>query len=129
MFDGRNFLHLLVVAPGQTGAFCLRVKESKRKMNQSELHWFYTGKAWRQLRKNLIASRGCKCERCGKLVLNDRDLIGHHTIELTTDNVNNPRISLNPELIKLWCFECHEKDKREKGLTEFDQDGLPYPPL
>jgi hypothetical protein len=42
-------------------------------------------------------------------VQDPKDIIGHHTIELDDTNVMDHTISLNPELIKLVCFDCHNK--------------------
>lgn len=98
-------------------------------MNDSPLHWFYISKNWRLFRKNLIAERGCRCQRCGKLVLNSRELIAHHIIELTEENVHDPMIALNPDNTEIVCFDCHELEKRDESVTEFDENGFPYPPL
>ena len=80
------------------------------------------------MKKILISERGCKCERCGRLVLESKKLIGHHKIELTEENVHDPMISLNPDLIELVCFDCHEDEKKRKGGARFDEDGYVISP-
>jgi len=42
-------------------------------------------------------------------------LIGHHTIELNEDNINNPAIALNPDKIEIICHSCHNKEHRRFG--------------
>ena len=80
-----------------------------------KLHQFYTSKAWRELSYNLKIARGGKCNRCGETLLDFSKLIGHHKKELTEDNVDNPEIALNPELIEIICHLCHNKEHRRFG--------------
>lgn len=47
------------------------------------------------------------CEHCGKPITKKYDCIGHHKIELTEDNVNDFKISLNPDNVSLIHFKCH----------------------
>ena len=94
---------------------------------------FYASKVWRDFRTGLIAERsiknGCKCEHCGKLMVEPSKMIGHHAEELTPENVNDYSISLNSELVELICYECHnEEHKRfgyEKGKQVFIIYGCP----
>ena len=74
------------------------------------LQSFYASTPWRQLRLKLIMERGNVCERCGKVITNTEEIIGHHTIELNDNNVRDHMISLNPDLIELVCFDCHNND-------------------
>lgn len=79
-------------------------------MAQSKLlQSFYASKLWRNLRLSLIMERGSICAHCGKVIVNPEEIIGHHTIELDDTNVLDHSISLNPELIELVCFDCHNK--------------------
>lgn len=76
---------------------------------------FYTSETWQTFRKNIIDERKDSegfnhCSVCGKPIVNKYDLILHHKIELTDDNVNNAEISLNPKLINIVCFACHNKE-------------------
>lgn len=74
------------------------------------LQSFYASKPWRELRLRLIMERGNKCQRCGKVIVNTIEIIGHHKVELDDKNVLDHMISLNPDLIELICFDCHNDD-------------------
>ncbi|MFC4389129.1 hypothetical protein ACFOZ1_15210 [Gracilibacillus marinus] len=94
------------------------------------LHSFYTSEPWRGFRLNLIIERGNICERCGERIARAKDIIGHHKIELTSENVHDYNISLNPKLIELVCFDCHNKDHRRFGYQGLKEVYLVYgPPL
>lgn len=80
-----------------------------------KLHQFLCSKPWRDLSFSLKIKVNGKCERCKTQVLDFKYLIGHHTIELTEDNVDDPNISLNPELIEIICHSCHNKEHRRFG--------------
>lgn len=78
----------------------------------NELSEFYTSKAWRALLSALKMERvngegNVICEYCGKPIVRTYDIIGHHKIELTPDNVNDAAVSLNPENIELVHHRCH----------------------
>ena len=47
------------------------------------------------------------CEHCGKPIVRMYDMIGHHKIELTEENVNDLEISLNPDNIAFVHHKCH----------------------
>lgn len=80
-----------------------------------KIHNFYCSKAWRDLAFRLKVERGGKCERSGEIFADLSQLIAHHTIELTEDNVDNPAISLNPDLIEIISFNEHNKEHRRFG--------------
>lgn len=84
-------------------------------INMDKLHQFYCSKAWRDLSYSLKIAAGGKCNRCGETLLDFSKLIGHHKTELTEDNVDNPEIALNPELIEIICHDCHNKEHRRFG--------------
>ena len=73
----------------------------------SSLHQFYTGNEWKEVRALLMLDRSMMCECCGKLIHYKYQAIGHHKIELTMANVNNPEISLNLDNLMLVCNKCH----------------------
>jgi len=79
------------------------------------LHSFYCSKPWRTLSFKLKVERGGKCNRCNNIFDDMKYLIGHHTIELTEDNVHDSSISLNPVLIEIICHDCHNKEHRRFG--------------
>ena len=73
---------------------------------------FYRSNEWRKLLDNLKHERldddgQIICEHCGKPIVKAYDIIGHHIIELTEENVNDYDISLNPQNIKLVHHKCH----------------------
>lgn len=76
---------------------------------------FYASQKWITFRLNLINERGNKCSRCGKVIARSIDIIGHHKIELTPENVHDHMISLNPDLVELVCFDCHNREHRRFG--------------
>lgn len=80
-----------------------------------KIHQFYCTKAWRDLSYVLKVAVKGKCSRCNEILEDFSQLIGHHKTELTEENVDDPNISLNPELIEIICFDCHNKEHRRFG--------------
>ncbi len=83
---------------------------------------FYKSKAWRLCRQAYFILMHGLCERCiepGKIV--------HHTVYLTPDNINDPSITLNHDLLELLCATCHNQEHFEESATEeglmFDSEG------
>ena len=75
---------------------------------------FYQSKQWTKLLQVLKLERvndngELICWHCGKPITKEYDAIGHHTIYLTEENVNNTEISLNPDLIQFVHHRCHNK--------------------
>lgn len=73
---------------------------------------FYTSKEWQDFRAVLIAERTradgfVYDEITGKPIVKAYDIILHHKIELTLDNVNDVNITLNPENIQIVSFKTH----------------------
>ena len=64
---------------------------------------FYSSKAWKRVRRYVDEDRDHKlCQRCGK-----PGRIVHHKKHLTPDNIDDPYISLNPDMLETLCEECH----------------------
>ncbi len=80
-----------------------------------KLHAFYCSKPWRDLSLRLKIERGGKCERTGEIFADMSQLIAHHKIELTEDNVDDPAVSLNPDNIEIISFTEHNKEHRRFG--------------
>jgi hypothetical protein len=83
---------------------------------------FYRSKEWRKLLDSLKNERvnddgQVICEYCGKPIVKAYDIIGHHTIELTEENVNDYDISLNPQNIKLVHHSCHNVIHNKLGYA------------
>lgn len=95
------------------------------------LNDFYRCKDWRELMQVLRMQRINKegfviCEHCGKPIVHKYDCIGHHTIPLTEQNYTDANISLNPDLIMLVHFKCHNKIHDRLGLSYERQVYLVY---
>lgn len=80
-----------------------------------KLHKFYCSKPWRDLSYRLKIQANGGCFRCKETLLDFSKLIGHHTVELNEDNVDDPNISLNPDKIEIICHNCHNKEHRRFG--------------
>lgn len=84
---------------------------------------FYRSKAWLKCRADYIKKVHGQCERCG-----NPGKIVHHTVYLTPDNINDPAVSLNHDLLEYTCQDCHNQEHHgngaavEAGLT-FDDEG------
>ena len=73
---------------------------------------FYKSREWEKLLEILKLERvddkgQVICSYCHKPITRKYDCIGHHRVELTEQNVNDPDISLNPDNIALVHFRCH----------------------
>lgn len=84
---------------------------------------FYKSKQWQKLLEVIKLERVNEdgqliCWHCGKPITDKYDAIGHHTIFLTEENVNNSEISLNPELIQMVHHRCHNKIHNKLGYTK-----------
>ena len=70
---------------------------------------FYKSKQWVRCKAAYIAKRimidGGMCGVCKK----NPGYMVHHEITLTPENINDPEISLNHELLSYECKECHDK--------------------
>lgn len=87
------------------------------------LQTFYKSKQWQKLLEVIKLDRLNEngqiiCWHCGKPIVDKYDCIGHHTIFLTEDNVNNADIALNPGLIQLVHHRCHNKIHNKLGYTK-----------
>jgi predicted kinase len=89
---------------------------------------FYASEEWVNLRLILINERGNRCEHCKEIVSRSKDLIGHHKVELTPENVHDRLICLNPELIEIICFDCHNKEHKRFGHQAKRQVYIVYGP-
>lgn len=82
---------------------------------------FYKSKEWQKFRNVFIndmmdtITGNVYCSHCHKAILNKNDIIVHHKIELTEENVNDFNISLNPDNVEIVCFNCHNMEHRRFG--------------
>lgn len=77
------------------------------------LESFYHSKEWGKFRELIIAEKLAKYgelidEETGDVILNKGDAVLHHKIFLTSQNVNDPSVSLNPQNIELVSFATHQ---------------------
>lgn len=95
---------------------------------------FYKSKAWIRCRNSYIKKRikidGGLCEVCHEAA----GYMVHHKIILTPENISNPEVSLNHDLLSYECKTCHDEheghgiSKRGAGLiVTFDENGQPVP--
>lgn len=83
--------------------------------NFTSLAQFYTSAEWRKFRQVVIAERinpndGILYdEYSGKPILKSYEIILHHKIELTMQNVNDASISLNPDNIMIVTPKSHNE--------------------
>ena len=84
-------------------------------MAQDYAKQFYASKAWIDLAMICKVQAAGICGRCGLAVVEPKLLIAHHKTALTPDNINEPQIALNPELIEVLCLDCHNKEHRRFG--------------
>lgn len=78
-------------------------------MAQSFSRGFYNSVNWKKTRRAYFKYRSGLCEECLARGLYVRGEIVHHKIELTPENINNPKISLDWSNLELVCRECHER--------------------
>ena len=75
---------------------------------------FYKSNEWESFRGIVVGDRLTNdgftiCEYCGEPIYKPYDLILHHIVPLTNENVNDYEISLNPENIQIVHHKCHNK--------------------
>lgn len=92
---------------------------------------FYKSKEWNKVRNYCLLRDHYECVKCG----NPAEEV-HHIIHLTSENITDMNVSLNPENLMCLCkdchFEVHKQDKadgiakangREPNPYEFDENG------
>lgn len=75
---------------------------------------FYKSKQWVNARNAYMNSVRGWCEECLKHGMFNRAEIVHHIIELTPENINDPRVNCSFENLKAVCRECHAKEHGAK---------------
>ena len=75
---------------------------------------FYNSIAWKECRESFLKSRNYLCEECLKKGILTPASDVHHIIEITPDNITNPRITLNHKNLKALCKECHNREHSSK---------------
>ncbi|BCZ48443.1 hypothetical protein psyc5s11_45100 [Clostridium gelidum] len=73
---------------------------------------FYNSSAWKKCKASYIESVHGLCERCER-----PGYIVHHKKELTSNNINDPNVTLNHDNLEYLCLDCHNAEhdfNREK---------------
>lgn len=83
---------------------------------------FYRSREWEKCRETIIAERIARdgeiiCEYCNKPIVHKYDCIAHHTTALSSSNVNDLSISLNPDNIQLVHHCCHNAIHKRFGFN------------
>lgn len=92
---------------------------------------FYNGHDWECCRDGYIQERiridGGMCEVCHERL----GYIVHHKVMLTQQNIRDPMVSLNWELLSYECKPCHDQHEghgvgaASEAVCVFDDDGNP----
>ena len=89
----------------------------------TSLSQFYTSDEWRGFRASLLSERVnpndgiLYDEHNGKPLLHSYDIVAHHKIPLTMQNVNDYSISLNPKNIMLVSHRSHNEIHARYGFA------------
>lgn len=84
---------------------------------------FYKSKAWKDTREAYAKSQGYICETCAKKGLYSYGEIVHHIQELTPENINDPRVSLSWDNLRLVCRKCHAEEHTRSRRYTFGLNG------
>ena len=83
-------------------------------MSKAFAEGFYKSRTWQECRESYAKSKGYLCENCLKKGLYNPGVIVHHIIELTPENINNPKVTLNHSNLRLLCRKCHAEEHARK---------------
>ena len=80
---------------------------------------FYKSRTWQETREAYAKSKGYLCENClTKGLYNpgtkENPLETHHKIRLTDENINDPRVTLSFDNLRLVCRKCHAEEHAHK---------------
>lgn len=98
------------------------------------LETFYQSKEWARFRQAVIAERTAKDgfvydEITHEPILRKYDIILHHTVFLTDQNVGDAAISLNPELIQIVSHRTHNRIHEKLGSVKREVFLVYGPPM
>ena len=84
---------------------------------------FYSTRAWRKCRAAFLADKSGLCEIClGKGLIVPATEV-HHKIVLTSENINNPDVTLNHANLMALCDDCHHEQHVKTPRWRCDPDG------
>lgn len=87
---------------------------------------FYRSKEWVKCRTGYIKRVFDLCERCKAKGILRKGKIVHHKVKLTAENINDPSITLNWDLLEYLCKSCHESEHSNDVTRDdvmFDGEG------
>ncbi len=86
--------------------------------NDPKVYAFYQSVEWKKCRKGFILSRYGLCERCG-----NPGTYVHHKEYITSNNIDDPNITLNWDNLELLCHDCHNQEHISNVTYSFDEHG------
>ena len=89
---------------------------------------FYASEKWQKFRMYIVSERGPKCEHCGEIIHEPKDLHVHHIEELTPENVHDIEISLNSKNVMVVHHNCHNAIHNRFGHNNERKVYLVYGP-
>lgn len=109
-------------------------QDKRRQRPVYTLETFYRSKEWETLRQIIIAERTrpdgfVYDEETGRPILRPYDLILHHKIFLTEENVNDATIALNPDNIEIVSHRTHNRLHDRLGMARREVFLVYGPPL
>ena len=103
-------------------------------MAQDFARAFYKSTQWKKQRAYILKRDGYICTEEG--CYNPATEV-HHIIELTPENIHDPRISLAESNLRSLCHDCHDRitkamkaNEKSNGILQaisFDASGYPIP--
>lgn len=95
---------------------------------------FYRSKQWETVRNAYMREGQGLCEPCLSQGRYTKARIVHHKIHLSPQNINDPKVTLDPANLERVCYDCHARehpeiygwDKRSPRVA-FDEDGNVVP--
>lgn len=89
-------------------------------MANPNLKYFYNSKEWKLARLSKLISVDYICEECGAIAEEV-----HHIIEITSINIFDQKITIDPHNLVALCRDCHNKkhDRFKKNQIMFDKEG------
>lgn len=81
----------------------------------------YKSKAWQACRDGYLQSVGGLCEPCLERGIWRPAEIVHHIVEITPENIDDPRVALSWSNLQAVCRECHA-EKHGARLRRYTVD-------
>ena len=101
-------------------AFCFEKADSVKEWAER----LYKSKAWRACRNGYMEKVGGLCEECLRRGLYTPAEIVHHIVEVTPENIDDPKVVLNWGNLEAVCRECHaEKHGARARRYKIDELG------